>query len=90
MMRLQNVTKSYPARMGRKRVLKGITADFLPGRNTGIIGGNGAGKSTLMRLLSGAQVPDFMAAWFQGRAARFTDWPGEPRLHRAHLRAELS
>ncbi len=58
MIRLQNVTKSYPARMGRKRVLKGITADFLPGRNTGIIGGNGAGKSTLMRLLSGAEVPD--------------------------------
>ena len=58
MIRLQNITKSYPARMGRKTVLKSITADFLPGRNTAIMGSNGAGKSTLMRLISGAEVPD--------------------------------
>jgi len=58
MIRLENVVKSYPARMGRKVVLKGITADFPPGRSTAIMGVNGAGKSTLMRIISGAEVPD--------------------------------
>jgi capsular polysaccharide transport system ATP-binding protein len=58
MIRLNNVTKSYPTWMGRKTVIKGITADFVPGRNVAIMGSNGAGKSTLMRLLSGAEMPD--------------------------------
>lgn len=58
MIRLNNVVKSYPSWRGRKTVIKGITADFLPGRNTAIMGSNGAGKSTLMRLLSGAEMPD--------------------------------
>lgn len=58
MIRLENVTKSYPSRFGRQMVLNDISSAFLKGRNTAIIGGNGAGKSTLMRLLSGAEVPD--------------------------------
>jgi capsular polysaccharide transport system ATP-binding protein len=58
MIRLNNVTKSYPTWMGRKTVIKGITAEFAPGKNTAIMGSNGAGKSTLMRLLSGAEMPD--------------------------------
>ncbi|MBS3648540.1 ABC transporter ATP-binding protein [Pseudaminobacter sp. 19-2017] len=58
MIRLVDVTKSYPAKRGRKTVLKGINAEFPPGRSTAIMGSNGAGKSTLMRLLSGAELPD--------------------------------
>ncbi|MBX3566518.1 MAG: ABC transporter ATP-binding protein [Rhizobiaceae bacterium] len=58
MIRLENVTKSYPSRFGRQMVLNDISSAFVKGRNTAIIGGNGAGKSTLMRLLSGAEVPD--------------------------------
>jgi capsular polysaccharide transport system ATP-binding protein len=71
MIRLENVTKSYPARMGRKVVLKDISIDFPPGRNTAIMGINGAGKSTLMRLISGAEVPD------SGRVVRTSSisWP---------------
>lgn len=57
--------------MGRKAVIKGVTIDFEPGRNTAIMGGNGAGKSTLMRLISGAEVPD------SGKVERLTSvsWP---------------
>ena len=58
MIRLVDVAKSYPSRGGRKTVLTGVTIDFPPGRNTGIVGNNGAGKSTLLRLLSGAEMPD--------------------------------
>lgn len=58
MIRLENVSKSYPSKFGRHTVLDRINVDFPPGVNTAIMGPNGAGKSTLMRLLSGAEMPD--------------------------------
>ena len=71
MIRLQNVTKAYPASPGRHTVLRGVTANFPAGKNTAIMGGNGAGKSTLMRLISGAELPD------TGRIVRTSSvsWP---------------
>lgn len=58
MIAFEDVTKSYPARMGRKIVLDDISHRFEPGFNTALIGSNGAGKSTMMRILSGAELPD--------------------------------
>ncbi|MBL0869114.1 MAG: ABC transporter ATP-binding protein [Phycisphaerales bacterium] len=40
-----------------KPVIDGLSARFLPGRLTAIIGANGCGKSTLMRLLLGSLQP---------------------------------
>ena len=39
-------------------VLKGVSAKFLPGRVTGVIGPNGSGKTTLFRLIAGLETPD--------------------------------
>ncbi|MFT5998408.1 MAG: ABC-2 type transport system ATP-binding protein [Neolewinella sp.] len=52
MIELKALKKSY----GRNEVLKGITADFSPGKVYGIIGENGAGKTTLFRCLAGLIV----------------------------------
>lgn len=38
-------------------VLHGITARFLPGQVTGILGPNGCGKSTLLKVLAGLNKP---------------------------------
>ena len=57
MIRLENVTKSYHTRFGRRVVLDDINLQLEPGANVGILGRNGAGKSTLIRLLSGAEKP---------------------------------
>ncbi|WP_295510906.1 ABC transporter ATP-binding protein [uncultured Sulfitobacter sp.] len=57
MIDLNNVSKTYPLRTGRKVILKGATIS-LPWRNTAILGRNGAGKSTLLRLISGIEKPD--------------------------------
>lgn len=57
MIRIENVSKSYRTRLGRRTVLDRVNLELHPGRNVGILGRNGAGKSTLIRLLSGAESP---------------------------------
>lgn len=57
MIRIDNVSKSYHTRLGRRTVLDRVNLELHPGRNVGILGRNGAGKSTLIRLLSGAESP---------------------------------
>lgn len=57
MIRLENVSKTYGTRFGRRKVLDGINLTLERGRHIGILGRNGAGKSTLIRLLSGAESP---------------------------------
>lgn len=57
MIDLDNVSKTYRLRTGRKVILNGATIS-LPWRNTAILGRNGAGKSTLLRLLAGIEQPN--------------------------------
>ncbi len=57
MIRIENLTKSYHTRKGRRTVLKDVSLELQRGRNVGIVGRNGAGKSTFIRLLSGAERP---------------------------------
>lgn len=42
---------------GRFAALRGVTAEFAPGRMYAILGGNGAGKTTLLRTLAGLSAP---------------------------------
>lgn len=57
MIRLVNVRKSYPTRLGPMPVLDGVNLAVDRGEHVGILGRNGAGKSTLIRLISGAEKP---------------------------------
>jgi len=58
MIKLVDVTKSYPTPHGRRYVFKHLNFTFPTGANVGLIGPNGAGKSTLMRILGGIDTPD--------------------------------
>src|SRR4051794_8981156 len=42
---------------GRFAALRGITADFAPGKLYVVLGENGAGKSTLLRIIAGLLAP---------------------------------
>ena len=42
---------------GRFAALRGVTAEFAPGRLYAILGDNGAGKTTLLRTLAGLTPP---------------------------------
>ena len=54
---LDNVSKVYSTRQGKRTVLSDINLNISKGEKLGILGRNGAGKSTLIRLISGAELP---------------------------------
>lgn len=58
MITLQNVTKYYHTRSGRRRVLDDVSFTLARGQSVGIMGRNGAGKSTLTRLICGVEHPN--------------------------------
>lgn len=57
MIKLENITKIYDTRQGKKTVLDNINLTISRGEKIGVLGRNGAGKSTLIRLISGAELP---------------------------------
>jgi len=59
MITFRNVAKYYDTRGFRRWILKGLSLEIKPGRNLGILGPNGAGKSTLIRMIAGAEDPDY-------------------------------
>ncbi|MDR1460645.1 MAG: ABC transporter ATP-binding protein [Campylobacteraceae bacterium] len=58
MIKLENLTKSYPLENGRHYVFKNLSFEFPENANIGLIGPNGAGKTTLMNILGGTDIPD--------------------------------
>jgi len=58
MITLRDIRKTYRTKSGVRTVLDGITRDFPPGVNVGILGRNGAGKSTLLRIIGGSEMPN--------------------------------
>jgi capsular polysaccharide transport system ATP-binding protein len=55
---LDNVTKFFKVKRGRKYILKNVSLS-IPGKtNVGILGRNGAGKTTLLRMIGGIDFPN--------------------------------
>lgn len=59
---IKSVNKSY----NKKRVLKNITFDVVPGEVLSIVGHNGAGKTTLLKIMSGLLLPQSGEVKFEG------------------------
>ncbi len=58
MIKLDNVTKYFQAKQGKKYILKDVSLSIPYNINVGILGRNGAGKSTLMRMLGQIEFPN--------------------------------
>lgn len=78
MIRLENLTKYYPTKNGRRYVFKDVSYCLPEHGNIGILGHNGAGKSTLMRLIGGTDFAnagrvrsDCRISWPIGLASGF-------------------
>ncbi|MEP5731309.1 MAG: ABC transporter ATP-binding protein [Sulfitobacter sp.] len=59
MVRLENLTKYFPTRHGRKTIVQDLCATFPTGASVALLGRNGAGKSTLLNLIAGTIRPTF-------------------------------
>lgn len=57
MIRLDQLTKSFPAPGGRHVIIDHLTANFPKGASVALLGRNGAGKSTLLKLIAGTIRP---------------------------------
>ena len=58
MIKVSNISKTYPIRNGFHKVLDDISFQVNSGDRLGLLGTNGSGKSTLIRLISGIEKPD--------------------------------
>ena len=57
MLKVVNLTKSFPTPQGRHYVFRQLNFTFPEGKSIGLMGRNGAGKSTLMQILGGIEPP---------------------------------
>ncbi|MFB3819899.1 MAG: ATP-binding cassette domain-containing protein, partial [Candidatus Methylomirabilales bacterium] len=98
--RLEQATYRYVGPAGTPQGgVSDVTAAFLPGRWTAIVGGAGSGKSTLLKLLLGRVKPQagelrygaapLDALGDAGRAARLSLMPQAPVLLNASIRENL-
>jgi len=58
MIKLENLTKSFPIPNGRKYVARNINLTIPKGKSLALLGRNGAGKSTMLQMISGTMNPD--------------------------------
>lgn len=83
MVRLINVSKSFPDGAHTVRVLDGVEFDIARGQTTSLVGASGSGKSTLLGLLAGLMLPESGRILFDG-----TDLASLDDSERSRIRAQ--
>ncbi|HWZ16249.1 MAG TPA: ATP-binding cassette domain-containing protein [Mucilaginibacter sp.] len=72
MIEIKGIYKSF----GEKEVLKNISATFLPGKNSLIIGSSGSGKTTLLKCIVGLHEPTKGSVLYDGQDFTEMDFEG--------------
>jgi len=57
LLRIENITKEYPAPAGPLRILNGISLTLERGESVAVMGPSGSGKSTLLSILGALEPP---------------------------------
>jgi sulfonate transport system ATP-binding protein len=65
MLRLQNLSKTYP---NKTEALRGVTLDMAEGEIVAFVGGSGCGKTTMLRLIAGLEGASAGAVEIDGEA----------------------
>lgn len=77
-LRLEQVSKSYPRRTGPKVALDGVCLELDRGQMMGVFGPSGAGKTTLLRIAAGMRRPDSGTVTYNG--VRFDQMSAAERM----------
>src|SRR5262245_23081972 len=67
MLRVADLTKTYPTPRGDMTVLSGVSFDLSPGESASIMGPSGSGKSTLLHILGALDTPTSGSVTVDGR-----------------------
>lgn len=67
MLRVTDITKSYPGTDGPSEVLRGISLGLEAGETLALTGESGSGKSTLLHLIGGLDTPDSGSITLDGK-----------------------
>ena len=86
LLRLRNVTKTFPGPTTTLTVLAGVTLELARGGSTtSLVGTSGSGKSTLLGLVGGLAPPDSGTIVFDGLDITSMDDSGRARLRASRL-----
>lgn len=66
MLRVENLTKSYPSGSRNLTVLNEVSFTVEPGSSVAVVGPSGSGKTTLLGLCAGLDVPTKGQVWLDG------------------------
>ena len=75
MIRLKDVTKSYPMGSRELVVLKGVSISIEKGEIVAIMGPSGSGKSTMLNLLGCLDTPSSGTYYLEGREVMWQSIP---------------
>lgn len=85
MLRLTNVTKTFPTPQGALHVLDGVDLHLAAGESLALMGESGSGKSTLLHLAAGLDLPDRGSIHLAGQRLSALDEPQRAELRRCQL-----
>lgn len=85
MLRMQNVTKTYPLRRQTIVALEDATIDIPEGDFVSLVGPSGSGKSTLLVMLGGMLSPTSGQVLLDGQSMYDLDADGRARLRKASI-----
>ena len=82
LLRVRDVTKTYPGADGPVDVLRGVSLDLGAGETLALTGESGSGKSTLLHLVGGLDAPDAGTITLGGVEITTLDDAGRAALRR--------
>ncbi len=82
---LKNITKQYHEGRDQHTIFSNLSADFIQGKTTAIIGRSGSGKSTLLNLIGGIDLPDSGEIIVNGNNIALLDESKRTKLRRRDI-----
>jgi len=85
MLKVERLTKSYPAPAGALIVLKEVSFELTAGASLAIVGPSGSGKTTLLGLCAGLDTPTSGQVHLAGESLHQLNEDARARVRNAHV-----